>query len=199
MGAPEGEVKKILLVRGGFGKVYKGKLPQCDSTIFAIRLDTGGGQGDKQFRNELQILLDYKHNNIISLVAYCDKEDAKIIVYEYASRGSLDTHLSDARLNWIKRLNICIGVATALNFLHRGVGTLEMVIHRDIKPENILLTSDWSAKLGDFGLSLISAINNETDFVIDHACGTQGYVDPLYLESRILTKESDIFVWCGFI
>ncbi|XP_071719647.1 uncharacterized protein [Rutidosis leptorrhynchoides] len=178
---------------GGFGKVYKGELPQSDSIIVAKRLDTRGGQGDKQFRNELQILFEYKHDNIISLVGYCDNEDAKIIVYEYASRGSLDRYLSDSRLTWMKRLNICIGVATALNFLHRGVGTLEMVIHRDIKPENILLTGDWSVKLGDFGLSLISAIYNETDFVIDRACGTEGYVDPVYLKSGFLTKESDIY------
>ncbi|XP_071717903.1 uncharacterized protein [Rutidosis leptorrhynchoides] len=184
---------KNYIGRGGFGKVYKGKLPQSDSIIVAKQLDTEGGQGDKQFRNELQILFECKHNNIISLVGYCDKEDEKIIVYEYASRGSLDRYLSDAHLNWITRLNICIGVATALNFLHRGVGTLEMVIHRDIKPENILLTGDWSAKLGDFGLSLISAINNETDFIIDRACGTEGYVDPLYLKLGFLTKESDIY------
>ncbi|XP_071717904.1 uncharacterized protein [Rutidosis leptorrhynchoides] len=178
---------------GGFGKVYKGKLPQSDNTIVAKRLDTSGGQGDKQFRNELQILFEYRHDNIIGLVGFCDEKDAKVIVYEYAPRGSLDRYLSDARLTWMKRLNICIGVATALDFLHRGVGTLATVIHRDIKSENILLSGDWNAKLGDFGLSLICAINQETDYVIDHACGTEGYVDPVYLKSRFLTKESDIY------
>ncbi|XP_071741969.1 uncharacterized protein [Rutidosis leptorrhynchoides] len=178
---------------GGFGKVYKGKLPQSDNTIVAKQLDTRGGQGDKQFQNELQILFKYKHGNIISIVGYCDEKDAKIIVYEYAPRGSLDKYLGEARLNWMKRLNICIGVATALDFLHRGIGKQATVIHRDIKTANILLTNDWNAKLADFGLSLISAINKETDYAIDRACGTPGYVDPLYLKSGFLTKESDIY------
>ncbi|XP_071732131.1 uncharacterized protein [Rutidosis leptorrhynchoides] len=179
--------------QGGFGKVYKGKLPQGDHTIVAKLLDIRGGQGEKQFLNELHILSEYKHKNIISLVGYCVKNDAKIIVYEYASRGSLDRYLNDIRLTWTARLNICIDVATALDFLHRGVGKQATVIHRDIKTDNILLNDEWHAKLADFGLSLISAIGKETDYVIDHACGTEGYVDPLYLKSRFLTKESDIY------
>ncbi|XP_071686639.1 uncharacterized protein [Rutidosis leptorrhynchoides] len=178
---------------GGFGNVYKGKLSQSDDTIVAKKLDTSGGQGEQQFRIELQILFEYKHQNIIGLVGYCDQEDAKVIVYEYAPRGSLDRYLSDARLNWIKRLQICIDVATALDFLHRGIGKPGTVIHRDIKTANILLTGEWKAKLADFGLSLISTIHKETDYVINRACGTPGYVDPLYLKSGFLTKESDIY------
>ncbi|XP_071687683.1 probable serine/threonine-protein kinase PBL22 [Rutidosis leptorrhynchoides] len=127
---------------GGFGNVYKGKLPQSDHMIVAKKLDTQGGQGEQQFRNELQILFKYKHENIIGLVGYCDEENEKIIVYLYEPRGSLDRYLSDARLNWIKRLNICIEVATALDFLHRGIGKQATVIHRDIKTANIMLTSD---------------------------------------------------------
>ncbi|XP_071739511.1 probable receptor-like serine/threonine-protein kinase At4g34500 [Rutidosis leptorrhynchoides] len=151
---------------GGFGKVYKGKLPQSDNTIVAKLLDTRG---------------------------YCDVEDAKIVVCEYATRGSLDRYLTDSCLNWMKRLNICIDIATALDFLHRGIGLQTLVIHRDIKTANILLTGDWNGKLADFGFSLISAIHKETDYVIDRACGTPGYVDPLYLKLGFLTKESDIY------
>ncbi|XP_071739509.1 cysteine-rich receptor-like protein kinase 44 [Rutidosis leptorrhynchoides] len=186
--------------RGGFGKVYKGKLPQIDNIIVAKQLDTKSNQGDKEFRNELQILYNCKHNNIISLVGYCDEKDAKVIIYEYAAKGSLYRYLSDARLNWMKRLKICIGLATALNFLHTGIGKQATVIHRDIKPDNILITYGWNEKLGDFGLSLICAINNETDYVIDRACGTAGYFGSTVLGVAYLNKRIRyIFIWSGFI
>ncbi|KAF5784414.1 putative protein kinase RLK-Pelle-LRR-I-1 family [Helianthus annuus] len=181
--------------RGGFGKVYKGNLQDGDGfkTIVAKRLDTRFGQGEQQFLSELQILLDYKHENVIGLVGYCDENDEKVIVYEYASRGSLDRYLNDSSLTWVKRLNICIDVARALDFLHGGGGKQAKVIHRDIKSDNILLNHDWKAKLADFGLSLISPLTHETDYVIDHACGTLGYLDPGYRKSGFLTIESDIY------
>ncbi|KAJ0736287.1 putative protein kinase RLK-Pelle-LRR-I-1 family [Helianthus annuus] len=180
---------------GGFGKVYKGNLQDGDGikTIVAKRLDTRFGQGEQQFFSELQILLDYKHENVIGLLGYCDEIDEKVLIYEYLSRGSLDKYLDDTSLTWVKRLNICIDVARALDFLHGGVGKQAKVIHRDIKTENILLNNDWKAKLADFGLSLICSINLETDYIIDHACGTRGYVDPLYRQSGFLTIESDIY------
>ncbi|KAJ0922574.1 putative protein kinase RLK-Pelle-LRR-I-1 family [Helianthus annuus] len=181
--------------RGGFGKVYKGNLQDGEGfkTIVAKRLDTRFGQGEQQFLNELQILMEYKHENVIGLIGYCDEKDEKIIIYEYASKGSLDRYLSDASLTWVKRLNICIDVASGFDFLHGGVGKKAKVIHRDIKTENILLNNDWKAKVADFGLSLISPIIQETDYVIDHACGTRGYLDPLYYKSGFLTIESDIY------
>ncbi|KAL8255297.1 hypothetical protein R6Q59_033518 [Mikania micrantha] len=177
---------------GGFGKVFKGNL-QDGKTIVAKRLITKLGQGEQQFLTELEILLEYKHENVIGFVGYCDEEDEKIIIYEYASRGSLDRHLNNASLTWVERLNICIDVASALHFLHEGVGKQAKVIHRDIKTSNILLNHDWKAKLADFGLSLISPITLESDYVIDYACGTPGYLDPLYEKNRFLTMESDIY------
>ncbi|KAJ0745652.1 putative protein kinase RLK-Pelle-CR4L family [Helianthus annuus] len=93
----------------------------------------------------------------------------------------------------MERLNICIDVANALYFFHGGVGKQARVIHRDIKSANILLNDGWKAKLADFGLSLISPLTHEIDYIIDHACGTEGYLDPLYREKGFLTLESDIY------
>ncbi|XP_035836282.1 uncharacterized protein LOC118484350 isoform X4 [Helianthus annuus] len=181
--------------RGGFGKVHKGNFQDGDGfkTIVAKRLDSRFGQGEQQFLSELQILLDFKHESVIGLVGFCDENDEKIIIYEYASKGSLDRYLNDVSLTWEKRLDICIDVARALDFLHGGVGKQAKVIHRDIKTANILLKDEWKAKLADFGLSLVSPLVKETDYVIDHVCGTTGYLDPLYRKLGFLTIESDIY------
>ncbi|XP_076941252.1 receptor-like protein kinase HERK 1 [Bidens hawaiensis] len=180
---------------GGFGRVFIGNLRDGDGfkTVVAKRLDTRFGQGEIQFWTELQILLEYKNENVIGLIGYCDEQDEKLIVCEYAPRGSLDRQLNNASLTWVKRLNICIDVAIALNFFHEGVGKQAKVIHRDIKTANILLNRDWKAKLADFGLSLISPITQKIEYVIDYACGTPGYMDPLHEKSRFLTIESDIY------
>ncbi|MFS7990726.1 putative protein kinase RLK-Pelle-LRR-I-1 family [Helianthus anomalus] len=178
----------------GDGKLYKGNLQDGVNTIVAKRLDTSLGQGEKQFLSQLQILWEYKHENVIVLVGYCDEQDEKIIVYEHVSRRSLDKYLNDVCLTWEKRLNICIDVARALDFLHGGGhGKQSKVIHRDIKPTNILLNHDWKAKLADFGLSLLSPITQEPDYVIDHVCGAPGYLDPLFKKSGFITAESDIY------
>ncbi|XP_076958659.1 uncharacterized protein LOC143634466, partial [Bidens hawaiensis] len=180
---------------GGFGGVFKGKLQGNEElkTIVAKRLDKRLGQGEQQFWNELQILFEYKHESIIDLIGYCDEKDENFIVYEYAPKGSLDRYLKDVSLTWVKRLGICIDVATALYFLHGVYGKQAKVIHRDIKSANILLDLEWKAKLCDFGLSLISPITQKIEYVIDYACGTPGYMDPLYEKSRFLTIESDVY------
>ncbi|KAJ0599302.1 putative protein kinase RLK-Pelle-LRR-I-1 family [Helianthus annuus] len=178
--------------RGGFGKVYKGNCQYGDRVepVVAKQLDKQSDQGEQQFLSELQILMEYKHENVIGLVGYCDEQGEKVIVYEYASRRSLDRYLNAPYLTWMQRLNICIEVASALDFLHRGVGKQSKVVHRDIKTENILLNHDWKAKLGDFGLSLISP---KSDYIIDSVCGTLGYLDPVYKKLKFLSIESDIY------
>ncbi|KAI7746097.1 hypothetical protein M8C21_024662, partial [Ambrosia artemisiifolia] len=178
----------------GFGNTYKGEIICANgSTPIAVKRydkNTTSGQGEKEFLSELEILFEYKHENIIGLRGYCNENNEKILVYEYASNGSLDMHLNDASLTWTQRIKIGIDVAIALDFLHGGSSP---VIHRDIKSSNILLHSDWKAKVTDFGLSAIVPINNEIDFVVDDACGTPGYIDPQYMEKGFLTRESDIY------
>ncbi|XP_071719625.1 uncharacterized protein [Rutidosis leptorrhynchoides] len=182
---------------GGFGLVYKGKLVDGNLnehfTIVVKKLDKSQGQGEKQYYNELQILCEYNHENIIGLIGYSNETAEKLIVYEHASKGSLDKHLDDPSLTWRNRLQICIDVATGLNFLHEGVLGQDVVIHRDIKTANILLFDDWKAKIGDFGLSLRSTLNEKTNFAIDHPCGTNMYVDPMYLKSERYAQQQQQF------
>ncbi|MFS7989915.1 putative protein kinase RLK-Pelle-LRR-I-1 family [Helianthus anomalus] len=171
--------------------VYRGEIIRANGpTPIAVKRLDRGLRRKRDFFIEVEVHLEYKHENIIGLVGYCDENGKKILVYEYASNGSLDRHLTDASITWTKRLKIGIEIATGLDFLHGGGYP---VIHRDVKSANILLNDDWKAKTTGFGLSVITLLNNEIDFVVDIAAGTPGYCDPLYMERGFLTRESDVY------
>ncbi|XP_024996622.1 putative receptor-like protein kinase At5g39000 [Cynara cardunculus var. scolymus] len=184
-----------LIGKGGFGNVYKGEisLSKGPSVVAFKRLGLHGLQGNSEFWREIMMLSSYSHENLVSLLGYCNEGDEKILVYEYASRGSLDRHLSADALTWMQRLKICLGVARGLNYLHDPVGTQQRVLHRDIKSANILLDENWNAKISDLGLSKIGPANQKHTFRFSNVVGTPGYIDPLYLEMGVLTKESDVY------
>ncbi|KAM0070133.1 putative protein kinase RLK-Pelle-CrRLK1L-1 family [Helianthus debilis subsp. tardiflorus] len=105
------------------------------------------------------LLSKYKHKNLVTLMHFCIEDNEMILVYEYASRGSLDRYLSDAStLTWTQHLKIIVRVAHGLQFLHDPKDSQERVIHRDIKSANILLDDDWTAKVSDFGLSKVGPV-----------------------------------------
>ncbi|XP_035844245.1 serine/threonine-protein kinase CDG1-like isoform X3 [Helianthus annuus] len=181
---------------GGFGSVYKGELsrPEGLITVACKRLDRRFGQGNVEFSKEIVTLSKCKHENLVSLLHFCIEDDERILVYEYASRGSLDRYLSDPSLTWTQRLKICVGVAHALNYLHDPpTYTHQRIIHRDIKSSNILLDEEWNAKVSDFGLSKFGPANQPQTYLVSDAVGTLGYCDPLYWETGILSKESDVY------
>ncbi|KAL7601474.1 hypothetical protein Lser_V15G22603 [Lactuca serriola] len=181
--------------KGGFGKVYKGELVHSKghATVALKRLDRAFGQGDPEFWKEIIMLSLYTHENIVSLLGFCDESGEKILVYEYASNRSLDLHLNSNDLTWVRRLNICIGVARGLAYLHDPAGSQQRVLHRDIKSFNILLDDNWNAKISDLGLSKFGPANQHYTFMVSRAVGTFGYCDPLYVETGLLTKESDVY------
>ncbi|GJV63871.1 kinase-like domain, phloem protein 2-like protein [Tanacetum coccineum] len=182
---------------GGFGNVYRGEMshPEGKIEVAFKRLDRKlkYGQGDPEFFKEVRMLSSYKHDNLISLLGYCNEGNEMILMYEYASRGSLERVLNDAALTWTQRLKICLGAAEGLRFLHDPKGTQQRVLHRDIKSANILLDENLNAKVADFGLSKISPANQQHTFLVTSPVGTHGYCDPLYMESYQLTKESDVY------
>ncbi|XP_071701891.1 serine/threonine-protein kinase TIO-like [Rutidosis leptorrhynchoides] len=192
-----------IIGEGGYGPVYKGRLSlsgEREPTTVAIkRLDARiSGQGLKEFSTEIQLLTRYKHPNLISLLGFCNQGPEKVLIYEYAHRGSLDKYLrtspdSTCQLTWMQRLNICVDAARGLDHLHNHVAEHERVIHRDIKSANVLLDSNWRAMITDFGLSRIGCANENDMCIFTNVVGTGGYVDPAYQRSGILTKESDVY------
>ncbi|KAL4591774.1 hypothetical protein LXL04_004745 [Taraxacum kok-saghyz] len=163
------------------------------TTVAMKRLDPKFGQGNPEFWKEIITLSRYKHENITSLLGFCDESGKKIIVYEYALKKSLDLHLGDDDLTWIERLKICIGMARGLAYLHDPNGTNQRVLHRDIKSANILLDDNWIAKISDLGLSKFSPANQQYTFLVSNTVGTIGYCDPVYVETGFLTKEADVY------
>ncbi|KAL4581147.1 hypothetical protein LXL04_017356 [Taraxacum kok-saghyz] len=180
---------------GGFGKVYAGVLSDSEGQIAVAlkRMSKNSGQGNPEFLKEILMLSHYTHNNLINLVGFCDEDDEKILVYQHAYHGSLDTHLSSMTLTWTQRLKICIGAARGLAYLHDPQGTQQRVIHRDIKSSNILIDENWIAKISDMGLSKIGPANQSQSFLATNAAGTPLYIDPMYVQTGILTKESDVY------
>ncbi|KAJ9537719.1 hypothetical protein OSB04_030452 [Centaurea solstitialis] len=170
-------------------------MPWClDRNKVAIkRLNRAYGQGDPELWKEIIMLSRYKHENIVSLLGFCDESGEKILVYEYASKKSLDLYLKSDDLTWIQRLKICIGAARGLAYLHNPGETQQRVLHHDIKSANILLDENWNARISDLGLSKFGPANQQITFLVSNAVGTIGYCDPVYVETGVLTKESDVY------
>ncbi|KAK1417804.1 hypothetical protein QVD17_26938 [Tagetes erecta] len=157
------------------------------------RLDPRHGQGIPEFLKEITTLSHYTHDNLISLLGFCYQGDEMILVYEHASRGSLDRHLNSPHLTWPQRLKICLDAAKGLSYLHDPRETHQRLIHCDVKSANILLDDQWNAKVSDFGLSIMAPANEQQSIIVTAAAGTPGYCDPQYAITHTLTKESDVY------
>ncbi|XP_071740698.1 probable receptor-like protein kinase At5g59700 [Rutidosis leptorrhynchoides] len=179
---------------GGFGKVYKAEVTHYKGRglVAVKRLDRKFGQRDPEFWKEVMMLSRYSHENLVSLLGFCNTANDKILVYEYASNGSLDRHLSNKNLTWSQRIKICLDAARGLSYLHDDNGAHQRVLHRDIKSANILLDDEWNAKVADMGLSKVGPANQPHTALVTGVVGTIGYLDPVYLENGILTKESNL-------
>jgi len=174
--------------KGGNGIVYRAMLPT--GQVVAVKKLHPSREGAlmnlKTFRNEIRMLIDIRHRNIVKLYGFCSLIEHSFLVYEFIERGSLKMNLSSEEqamdLDWNRRLNVVKGVANALSYLHHDCSP--PIIHRDISSSNVLLDLEYEAHVSDFGTArlLMPDSTNWTSFA-----GTFGYIAPgTYLISFLI-------------
>ncbi|KAL2336575.1 hypothetical protein Fmac_011021 [Flemingia macrophylla] len=192
--ATKGFKDKELLGQGGFGRVYKGTLPNSKIQVAVKRVSHESKQGLREFVSEIASIGRLRHRNLVQLLGWCRRRGDLLLVYDFMANGSLDKYLFDQPkivLNWEQRFKIIKGVASALLYLHEGYE--QVVIHRDVKASNVLLDFELNGRLGDFGLARLyeHGANPSTTRVV----GTLGYLAPELPRTGKATTSSDVFAY----
>ncbi|CAK9162889.1 unnamed protein product [Ilex paraguariensis] len=179
---------------GGYGSVYKAQLP--GGQVFALkklhRLEAEEPAFDKSFRNEVQMLTNLRHRNIVKLYGFCLHNRCMFLVYEYMKNGSLFCALRydevAVELSWTTRVNIVKGTAHALSYMHHDCAS--PIVHRDISSNNVLLNSKMEAFVADFGTARLLCPDSSNQTLV---AGTYGYIAPELAYTMAVTEKCDVY------
>ncbi|GLT32251.1 hypothetical protein SLA2020_069300 [Shorea laevis] len=185
---------KYCIGTGGYGSVYRAKLP--NGKVVALkklhRREAEEPAFDKSFRNEVKVLTEIRHKNIVRLHGFCLHKRYMFLIYQYMERGSLFCVLRNddevVELDWLKRLNVIKSMANALSYLHHDC--IPPILHRDISSNNILLNSELEAFVADFGNARLLDPDSSNYTTL---AGTHGYIAPELAYTMVVTEKCDVY------
>ncbi|XBI04273.1 hypothetical protein VPH35_132597 [Triticum aestivum] len=193
--------EKLVIGRGGFAVVYKGKL---DNGTIAVKKLSNIYMQEEQFHREVECLMKVKHKNVLRFLGYCADTQGnmasyngrmvmadvqqRLLCFEYLPKGNLDDFIKDTseELEWRKRYQVIKGICEGINYLHQ-----KNIVHLDLKPENILFDKDMMPKITDFGISRCFE-EDQTRIITKNVGGTLGYLAPEFYVGEI-THKFDLY------
>ncbi|XP_062223508.1 LRR receptor kinase SERK2 [Phragmites australis] len=186
--------ERNVLGQGGFGKVYKGVLP--DGTKIAVKrlTDYESPGGEAAFLREVELISVAVHRNLLRLIGFCTTQTERLLVYPFMQNLSVAYRLRDFKpgepiLDWPARKRVAIGTARGLEYLHEHCNP--KIIHRDVKAANVLLDEDFEPVVGDFGLAKLVDVQKTS--VTTQVRGTMGHIAPEYLSTGKSSERTDVF------
>uniref|UniRef100_A0A7N0RBB8 Protein kinase domain-containing protein n=1 Tax=Kalanchoe fedtschenkoi TaxID=63787 RepID=A0A7N0RBB8_KALFE len=188
---------KTKLGQGGYGTVYKGKLPS--GTFVAVKVLDYSKSSGEDLVNEVATMAEVHHVNVVRLVGFCADGLTQALVFEYLTNGSLDKHISSPMmgdktqsLDWKKLHEIAVGTAKGIEYLHHGCD--HRILHFDIKPHNILLDPNFIPKVCDFGQAKLCA-KDQSAVSLEIGRGTRGYIAPEVYSRNFgsVSTKSDVY------
>ncbi|OIT24405.1 PREDICTED: probable receptor-like protein kinase At4g10390 [Nicotiana attenuata] len=183
-----------LIACGGFSTVYLAEFP--NSTLGAVKImDSSSERLNRIYKQELDILLQIQHDNIVKLLDHCDDAElGNMLVFEYVPNGTLQDKLHGKRdtiIPWRNRMTVAFQLAQAIEYLHDKCPL--QIVHSDIKASNILLDKQFNCKLCDFGSAKMGFSSSVLPPTNRMMLGSPGYTDPHYLRTGIASKKNDIY------
>ncbi|KAL6908114.1 hypothetical protein ACP4OV_002284 [Aristida adscensionis] len=192
-----------IIGRGGLATVYKGLL-RDGQAVSIKKINISPGFVKKHLFDEVEIILNVQHKNIVKRLGYCREVETRSILWqgsyikaeewyfcfveEYLPNGSLEIINKGSSIDWSSRFRIIQGIAHGLHFLHE-----QRIVHMDVKPANILLDSDMNPKISDFGLATMLDRGDDEITRGNSLRGTMGYLAPEYLAYGLLSTRCDVY------
>ncbi|KAL4651868.1 hypothetical protein ACB092_01G192000 [Castanea dentata] len=196
-----GLIEDNVIGSGGSGKVYR-VVVNNPNNIVAVKRIGNNRKLEKEFHAEVKILGSIRHSNIVKLLCCMSNENSKLLVYEYSKNHSLDQWLhrksrasstsssvQNVVLDWPKRLQIAVGAAQGLYYMHHSYSP--PIVHRDVKSSNILLDSEFNAKIADFGLAKMFKQGELATMSV--VAGSFGYIAPEYAHTTRVNEKIDVY------